>query len=168
VSATHLYWEGAEAIGLSPELTLSQIRTISSNCTAALEAVVYGYMPVMTTEYCPLSIKETSCCGTGDCINSNYGIIDEKGKIFRIVKHSSCRTQLLNSNALLLAEELEDIINSGIAKMRADFYIESPEEIGSIIRLYRNHRNMSADDRLIVERIKNRGFTKGHFYRGVD
>lgn len=167
VSAAHLYREGAETIGLSPELTLPQIRIISSNCPVPLEAVVYGYMPVMTTEYCPVSLQNDGCSDAGGCINSNYGIIDEKGKIFRIVKLGSCRTQLLNSNVLLLAEELEDFIGSGITKLRADFYFESPEEISGIIKMYRNKR-MDESDRLLLERIKGRGFTKGHFYRGVD
>lgn len=168
VSANHLYLEGAEAIGLSPELTLPQVRTISSNCPAPLEAVVYGYMPVMTTEYCPVSLQNDSCSNAGGCINTNYGIIDEKSKIFRIIKLGSCRTQLLNSNTLLLAEELGEIVSSGITKLRTDFYFESPEEISGIIKLYRNYKSMDENDRLLLEKIKSKGFTKGHFYRGVD
>jgi putative protease len=168
VSANHLINEGAEAIGLSPELTLAQIRDISSKCKAPIEAVVYGYMPVMTTEYCPVSIHGSDCNQSGGCSNTNYGIIDEKRKVFRIVKLDSCRTQILNSDVLFLADELDEITGSGVSKLRGDFYIESPEEIGSIIKLYKNHRNMDQNDRSLVEKIKGKGFTKGHFYRGVD
>ncbi|MHB1392991.1 MAG: DUF3656 domain-containing U32 family peptidase [Clostridia bacterium] len=168
VSASHLFREGAEAIGLSPELNLPQIRTISSNCAFPLESVIYGYMPVMTTEYCPISLQKDSCNDAGGCINSNYGIIDEKGKIFRIIKLGSCRTQLLNSNVLLLAEELGDILSSGLTKLRSDFYFESPEEISDIMKLYRNYENIDENDKLLIDRIKGKGFTKGHFYRGVD
>jgi len=168
VTASNFSREGIEAIGLSPELNLPQIRNISSNCKTPLEAVVYGYIPVMTTEYCPVSIQKAGCNNAGDCINSNYGIIDEKRKIFRIIKLSSCRVQLLNSDVLLLAENLGEITGSGVAKLRADFYIESPEEIKRIIKLLRNYRDMDENDRLLIERVKSRGFTKGHFYRGVD
>ncbi len=168
VSASNFILESAEAIGLSPELTLQQIRKISSTCPASYEAVVYGYMPVMTTEYCPVSMVNDDCSGAGKCTNYNYGIIDEKGKIFRIIKLGTCRTQLLNSNVLLLAEELGDILNSGITKLRADFYFESPEEISRIIKLYRNCKNMDENDRTLLDKIKGEGFTKGHFYRGVD
>jgi len=157
-----------EAIGLSPELTLPQIRAISSSCAAPIEALVYGYMPVMTTEYCPVSMQKDGCGDAGGCINSNYGIIDEKRKVFRMVKLDSCRIQLLNSDVLLLAEDLGDIKSSGVSKLRADFYIESPEEIGGIIKLYRNYRDMDKYDRSLIERVKAKGFTKGHFYRGVD
>ncbi len=167
VSASHLFREGAEAIGLSPELNLPQIRAISSSCAFPLESVVYGYMPVMTTEYCPVSLQKDSCNDAGGCINSNYGIIDEKGKIFRIIKLGSCRTQLLNSNVLLLAEESGDVLDSGLTKLRADFYFEGPEEISSIIKLYRN-KNIDENDKLLIEKIKDKGYTKGHFYRGVD
>jgi len=69
---------------------------------------------------------------------------------------------------LLLAEDLGDIKSSGVSKLRADFYIESPEEIGGIIKLYRNYRDMDKYDRSLIERVKAKGFTKGHFYRGVD
>ncbi|HWQ30102.1 MAG TPA: DUF3656 domain-containing protein, partial [Negativicutes bacterium] len=51
VAADHYALEGAEAIGLSPELTLAQIRDIAKKLTLPTEAVVYGYLPVMTTEY---------------------------------------------------------------------------------------------------------------------
>ncbi len=169
VSASHFYREGAEAIGLSPELNLTQLRAISARCKFPLEAIVYGYMPVMTTEYCPVSIQQNGSCSDGvGCINSNYGIIDEKGKVFRIIKLGSCRTQLLNSNVLLSAEELGDILGSGLTKLRADFYFESPEEVSHIMKLYKNYKNIDANDRLMIERIKDKGFTKGHFYRGVD
>ncbi|HYE84654.1 MAG TPA: DUF3656 domain-containing protein [Clostridia bacterium] len=168
VSANHMYQEGAEAVGLSSELTLNQIKAISSSCAAPVEAVVYGYMPVMTTEYCPVSMVKDSCVNAGGCNNSNYGIIDEKRKVFRMIRLNSCRIQILNSDVLFLAEDLDDIISSGVSKLRADFYIESPEEISGIIKLYRNYGNMDKNDRLLSERVKSGGFTKGHFYRGVD
>lgn len=168
ISARHWHIEGAEAVGLSPELNLAQIKAISSNSAAAMEAVVYGYLPVMTTEYCPISIFKDSCNYPGGCNSSDYGIIDEKNKVFKIIKLDLCRTQFLNSNVLLLAEDLRSIIDSGVAKLRMDFYIEDPEEISRIMKLYRNYKNMDESDRLLLERIKSKGFTKGHFYRGVD
>ncbi|HWR61991.1 MAG TPA: DUF3656 domain-containing protein [Clostridia bacterium] len=168
VAASHLAGEGAEVVGLSPELTLHQIRAISSRCPAPVEVVVYGYMPVMTTEYCPMSMQKSDCNQMGGCKASNYGIIDEKRKIFRLVSLDSCRTQLLNSDVLLLAEELGEVTGSGVTRLRGDFYFESPEEIESIIKLYRNYGNMDRENRRILEKIKAKGFTKGHFYRGVE
>ncbi len=168
VSASHWHREGAEAVGLSAELNLPQIKAITSNTAAAAESVVYGYLPVMTTEYCPVSMFRDNCNYPRGCNSSNYGIIDEKGKIFRIKKLDSCRTQLLNSNVLLMAEDLGDVIDSGVMKLRADFYIEVPEEVGRIMKLYRNYSRMNDDDRSLIKEIRGSGFTKGHFYRGVD
>jgi putative protease len=168
VAAGHYAGEGAEAIGLSPELTLSQIRDIAGKLNVPAEAVVYGYLPVMTTEYCPVSMGAYGCDQMGGCKNHNYGIIDEKRKVFRIIRLDSCRTQILNADVLFLAEELSDITGSGVSILRGDFYFESPDEIGRIIKLYRNHNNMDKDDSAIAEKIKGKGFTKGHFYRGVD
>lgn len=168
IAVEHYAGEGIEAVGLSPELNLQLIRAISSKSTVPLEAVVYGYMPVMTTEYCPVSMLKNSCGNDRVCNTSNYGIIDEKGKIFRIVSLGGCRTQLLNSNILLLAEELGAITDSGISKLRADFYFEAPEEAGRIIKLYRSFGNFDKHDMLLIEQLKGKGFTKGHFYRGVE
>lgn len=168
VAASHLAGEGAEVIGLSPELTLPQIRDISSRCLVPFEAVVYGYMPVMTTEYCPISVQNSGCDQMGGCKTANYGIMDEKRKIFRLIKLSACRTQLLNSDVLLLAEELGDVVASGVTRLRGDFYFESPEETGRIIKLYKDYRNIDWKERSFIEEIKAKGFTKGHFYRGVE
>ncbi len=168
ISVNHWHKEGAEAVGLSAELNLSRIKDISSDTAADLEAIVYGYLPVMTTEYCPISMLRDSCNYPEGCNSSGYGIIDEKGKIFRITKLDSCRTQLLNSDVLFLAEELKDIAGSGVSKLRADFYIEDPEEISRIMKLYSNHKDMNEKDRSFIKEIKNNGFTKGHFYRGVE
>jgi putative protease len=167
-AAEHYAGEGAEAVGLSPELNLPQIRAISSRSSVPLEAVVYGYMPVMTTEYCPVSMLKNSCGNERGCNSSNYGIIDEKGKIFRVVSLGGCRTQLLNSNILLLAEELGAIAESGVSKLRADFYFEAPEEVSRIIKLYKSFGNFDKKDMLLIEQLKDKGFTKGHFYRGVE
>lgn len=167
VAAGHYALEGAEAIGLSPELTLAQIRDINKKLTLPAETVVYGYLPVMTTEYCPVSMGG-GCDQRGGCKNLNYGIIDEKRKVFRIIRLDSCRTQILNSDVLFLAEELSDITGSGVSILRADFYFENPEDIGRIVKLYRNHGDMDKHDRALMESIKGKGFTKGHFYRGVD
>lgn len=168
VSAGHWQKEGAEAVGLSAELKLPQIKEINSNIGVATEAVVYGYLPVMTTEYCPVSLCSKGCNYPRGCNSSNYGIIDEKGKNFRIIKLDSCRTQILNSDVLLMADDLGDVISSGVMKLRADFYIESPEMVGRIIKLYKSFNNVNDKDRLLVKEIKSNGFTKGHFYRGVD
>ncbi|MGE5631479.1 MAG: DUF3656 domain-containing U32 family peptidase [Caulobacteraceae bacterium] len=168
VTANHFIKEGADSFCISPELNLAQIKAVSSKCNKPVEAVVYGYTPVMTTEYCPVSLLSGDCKYSANCIKSNYGIIDEKGKVFRIIKLNSCRTQILNSDVLFVPEELDEIIKSGVRKLRTDFYLEMPEEIYEIVSLYKDYRNSGSKYKELIERVKGRGFTKGHFFRGVD
>lgn len=168
VTAGHFIGMGAESVCVSPELNLKAIGDIYERCKIPLEALVYGYLPVMTTEYCPLSLLEEDCKYSDRCMNSNYGIIDEKGKKFRLVKLNSCRTQILNSDVLFVPEELAKIADGGITKFRADFYAEKPEEIFEIVKLYKNYNSIGEKQKQLMHRVKDAGFTKGHFFRGVD
>jgi len=168
VAASRFAAIGAESVCISPELTLSQIGEMKIIRGKELEAFVYGYLPLMTTEYCPQSLLREGCEFTKSCAGSNYGIIDEKGKKFRILKLNSCRTQILNADVLFVPEELDRIIKAGVGKLRCDFYVESPSEVHDIIALYRNSSSTSDSDKRIISGIKGRGFTKGHYFRGVE
>lgn len=165
---------GAECMALSPELSLKQIGNIYLNTNAELEGFVYGHMPLMTLEYCPASLlNECGSCKAGsnrarsaDSIEgSEIAIADEKGKLFPIVKLKGCRTQLLNSDAFFLLKDLDKLLQSGISKLRSDFYMENTEEIYEIISSFRN-KDREVNERL-VEKMQEKGFTKGHYFRGI-
>ncbi len=166
VAANFVFEYGIKNICLSLELNLRQIRDISNKTEANIESIVYGYMPVMTTEYCPISMSDVNTCNNA-CKNGEYAIKDHLGKIFRIIKtDTNCRTQILNSDLLFLAEEISKICSSGVRSIRMDFYVESREETRNIVDLYINGQDQ-IDFKERVDKIKAVGFTKGHFFRGV-
>jgi len=156
---------GAQIICPSIELNLKQLKSMSNTYGAFMELVVYGQLPLMTMEYCPLS-SESGCKG---CKNQRrYGLKDAKGAVFPIFCNQY-KTQLLNSNVLFVAEEMDKIVDTGVKRIRFDFYRESPKTVREIIELYKNYNNLDNEKYTsIINRIKNAGYTKGHYFRGVD
>ncbi|MDF2519944.1 MAG: peptidase, partial [Clostridia bacterium] len=168
-SANHLEAEGLGSISTSPELSLSQIKDLALRSTAALEGLVYGYLPVMVTEYCPNSTTaECSSCRRQGF--RDYGIVDERDKSFKVINMGNCRNLILNSDVLCVFDNLSSIIDSGTSKLRLDFYVENNKEIFDIIEAYKNKLDnlTGALEYDIINSIKEKGFTKGHYFRGID
>ncbi|WP_073026496.1 DUF3656 domain-containing U32 family peptidase [Lutispora thermophila] len=156
---------GVHKICPSLELNLKQLKSIAHNYGTSMELVVYGQIPLMTMEYCPLS----SSGGCKGCKNQkSFGLKDEKGAVFPLFCNNH-RMQLLNSSILFVVEEMEKILATGVKRVRLDFYKESKTEVKEIIELYRNYKNLSKESYFdTIKRVKSTGHTKGHYFRGVD
>lgn len=169
ISANHLRAEGVSSLCMSPELNLSQIKELAQKTTLLIEGIVYGYIPAMITEYCPSSTlgKCNSCKKQG---NKEYGIIDEREKLFRVINLGNCRNLILNSDVLCVYDNLSSIIESSISRLRLDFYVENDEEVFDIIKAYKQSlENLNTDAcPPIINDIKRKSFTKGHYFRGID
>ena len=167
---------GLKSITLSPELNLSQIKGISNMEGIKKEAIVYGRIPVMTSEYCPVgctvgNMTETTKC-RGECEKGLYRLKDRMGVEFPVAcDRIDCRSTVYNSNVILVIESLDKLRNAGIDMIRLNFTDEKIGEIEDIIEMHRNVLKNGAgevkryDD--LVNRIRDRGFTKGHYFRGV-
>ena len=167
IAAAFYSKSGIKSICLSPELNLNQIKGIHKNTGIRLEGIIYGHLPLMTTDYCPLStLGQCSSCKSG---YTGFGLKDERGKVFPIFKEGNCRTKILNSDVLYLIDELETIKSAGVKSLRADFLIESGATINKVISLAKkDFKDRSKTDIDTIEAIKSGGFTKGHYFRGVE
>jgi len=156
---------GVNIICPSVELNIKQLKSIAYNYGPSMELVVYGQLPLMTLEYCPVSlISECKDCS----YQRVYGLKDDKGFIFPIICRQH-KVQLLNSHVLFVAEDMGKIASIGVRRMRLDFYRENSKDVKEIISLYRNHKNLDrCSHHEIIEKIKKTGHTKGHYFRGVD
>ncbi|NJD04318.1 MAG: hypothetical protein FIA99_17375, partial [Ruminiclostridium sp.] len=165
---------GFDGVTLSAELNLRQICEISGNAGIDTECVVYGRLPLMTSEYCPVgSVKGRSssysecsgCCGKGE-----FRLKDRLGIEFPVICDKiDCRSTILNSNVLFVPDILGKLASAGISTLRLNIWGESRERIRDIVSL---HRGLAGGDdkekhAALVEQIKADGFTKGHFYKGV-
>lgn len=150
VAVKFLKEQSFESVTLSPELNLWQIEKISKDIAA--ETVVYGYLPVMTVRGCVLK-STLEKCGCGD---EAYYLKDRKGAQFRILPDKSeCVNVILNSAPVYMADKMCDVQKSGVSYALMDFTVETNEEIENIYKLYKNGVHLE------------KGFTRGHFYRGV-
>ena len=133
------------AITLSTELTLKQIRPLTSIIDC--ECVIYGKLPMMITENC--MIKTSVGCKHGGYI------YDRTNEGFLIKCLPECRNEIYNSKPIIMSDKMDDINTSGIRYGRLNFVDESPEECIEIYNKYKNFQKI------------NKEFTRGKFYKGV-
>ena len=173
---------GIKGVTLSPELTLKQISMINKFSNVPTEVIIHGNLPLMVTKYCPISTlmdeddqnKQESC---KLCRTTQFGMKDRLGLVFPLEKVDNCNIEILNAQKLCLLGYMRELKDADLANGRLYFTFEKEEEIGETISAYRrvislvNHAKDDAEIKAInrdfIEKFKEQGFTKGHFFRGV-
>ena len=151
-SASMAEWKrlGFASVCLSPELNLSEIRSISKELPT--ECYIYGHLPVMTTRHCPLRAAAGKCT----CGGAFYRLRDRKGMEFPVKPDpAQCISTIYNANPLYMADRMSELAGAGLAYGRFLFTTERPDEIPAIVQAYRTAAKREG------------GYTRGHFYRGV-
>jgi len=167
---------GVSCVTLSVELTLNQIRNLADISGMSKEVTVYGRIPLMTSEYCPVGSiaggfgSKTKCSVA--CEKGEYCLKDRTGTKFPVLcDRIDCRSTIFNSNVLLLEENIDKISESGVDIIRLNFTDETYEEMNGIVNMHRDlialGKRALDSQRELIQRIKNHGFTKGHYFRGV-
>ncbi|HHW57729.1 MAG TPA: U32 family peptidase [Clostridia bacterium] len=147
------------AVTLSYELTLDQMRNIAKRSEVKFETLIYGRLPLMTTEYCPL--KNLLGCDRTKCESGYYFLKDRKGKLMPLKSNGFCRMQILNPDMLLMVNHLKELKEAGLSFLRIHDTIEEDKEIEKILKMH-----IEALIGNEVEILEGK-YTKGHFYRGV-
>ena len=139
---------GLSSVTVSAELRHQQVRDLKKYLPC--EAVVYGRLPLMVTENCPLRCS-------GRCSGGNGGVLtDRTGAQFPVLCGYGCRPEIQNSRPLYLADKPE-WKKCGLHWARLRFTTESAEEALDILRRYQEADCPPPED-----------FTRGLFYRGVE
>lgn len=138
-------------VTISPELDKNTINSIQSNINK--ETIVYGNLPVMTTNYCLLS-KHNNCLQTctNNCNNSSisYYLQDRMNLDFKLMQDSFFKTTtIFNSKKLSYSYK-----NLHTNYIRLDFIDEKVEEINEIIKDFKNDTIPEGSD-----------FTNGNYNR---
>ena len=144
---------GISCVTLSPELDKLTLNSLYANI--ATEAIIYGNLPVMTTNYCLLS-KSNFCLEKckSNCGNSKYtySLKDRMNMNFRILPdYFSKTTTIFNSKKTSVS-----INEVNVNFARLDFIDESINEICEIINSFKNGSIIEGKD-----------FTNGNFNRIV-
>ena len=144
------FWamQGLDSATVSFELRKEQIRDLKKHLPC--EAIVYGRLPLMLTENCPIH-NNVGC----RCQKENF-LTDRRGVSFPLLPAFGCRCEIQNAHTLFLAEK-GDYTQLGLHYARLRFTTESPEDCVAIFRRYLGQGNAAPQNP-----------TGGLFYRGVD
>ena len=145
---------GLSSITISPELDESSIIDVSKYSSLPKELIVYGNIPVMTTNYCLLG-KSNKCysdCKHQCLADSNYYLKDRLGMQFRFIPdNSQTITTIYNSKTTSIQYN-----NFNIDFARIDILDENIDEINSIIKNVKNDI-----------RFEGKNFTNGNLKREI-
>lgn len=163
---------GLGSVTLSPELNLNQIKKISEHSDAFTETIVYGYLPVMVTKHCPMSLvkgcKNDKACGSCQYAKG-YGLKDRMNITFKMDRRDGF-TNIYNSVPLMVLDTLKQIYNSGVSMARLDFTMET-KNIRNIQRAFYDYSKGIIDDNSAREFIESfredTSITNGHYFRGI-
>ena len=163
---------GADTLCISQELNINEIKETIKYTDINIESVVYGYTPLMITEYCPMGVIVRDCKKdkrVAKCKESIYALRNSKGDEFRVSQDLFCRSTIYNSIANCLINNLDELLDAGINVFRLDFTHESPELISKITKAFINTVNndlyVDVDDQEIFDNMET---TLGHLYKGVE
>lgn len=126
------YFDNLKNVTVSFENTINNINKIKSN--TSLSAVVYGFLPLMTTRNCP--IKEEIGCG--NC-NKNQSLTDRMGKQFK-VKCNGQTSEIFNTYPLCIFEKI-DKLDKSINRVFL-FTNEIDKQVDKIIKNYKDKENI--------------------------
>lgn len=142
-------------ITLSPELNKDEINSIAINSKIPTEFIVYGNIPLMTSNYCLLG-KANKCypeCGQRCSTENKYYLKDRMNFLFRIIP-DNIQTVTTIYNSKINSIEISEINN--ISNFRIDILDENIEEINNIISSVKEGK-----------RLEGKDYTNGNLNRDV-
>jgi len=175
VALTLLQSWGARGVCASPELNLNQLREFPD--LTDVELLVYGELVLMVSQTCVLyEVLENKNKCSHWCLRDQYYIQDEKGYAFPVAGDADCRFYVFNSRTLSMLDDLSKLVPLSPGALRLEMRRSSARQVGQVVRIFRKAlANIAADQPEENESLKNllaryspSGFTKCHYYRGVE
>ncbi|HAN10403.1 MAG TPA: peptidase U32 [Clostridiales bacterium] len=162
------FWleQGVENVTISPELNVSEIGLLSEN----QEIVIYGKLPVMVIEQCIVkNLKGNVACAEQE---NTYYLKDEMNVEFELEKNCNlCLNVLYNSEDIFLLPYVDKITKLTVKYYRINLKDEDYENTKKIIQMHGEALINGKKSRKIdayIEDMKRKGYTKGHYFRGVE
>ena len=171
----HFKETGATNLCLSQELNIYEIKETLKYTDMKTECIVYGYTPLMITEYCPMGVIVRDCKKdkkVSKCKESTYALKDFKDEKYRITQDIFCRSTIYNSNVTCMLDNLYELNEVGINILRLDFTLEDGETVKKVIQAYQevldNDYKLGVKATKLYNELDEKGVTAGHYYRGVE
>jgi putative protease len=145
----------SQRVTLSPELTLKEIKNLTSYGTT--ECIVHGNFPLMVSEHDLAGGLHMKCA-------DDTRLKDEKGFVFPVKTDLEGRTYILNSRELCMLEYVPDLIRTGVDCLRIEAGTYDRLKTEKITRAYRE----AIDNCGVKMKCSDFGdHTTGHYFRGV-
>ena len=144
-----------KTVTISPELNKDEINSIALNSNIPTEFIVYGNIPLMTSNYCLLG-KANKCypdCGQRCALQNNYYLKDRMNFLFRIIP-DNIQTVTTIYNSKISSIDTNEI--NTIDNFRIDILDENIEEINNIITTVKQGN-----------RLEGKEYTNGNLNRSV-
>ena len=166
---------GADTLCISQELNINEIKETIKYTDINIESVVYGYTPLMITEYCPMGVIVRDCKKdkrVAKCKESIYALRNSKGDEFRVSQDIFCRSTIYNSNVTCMLDNLYELHEIGINVLRLDFTLEDKGTVKEVIEAYQevlsNDYKLATKATKLYNKLDEKGKTAGHYYKGVE
>lgn len=147
---------GVEGVTLSPELNLTQVKSLAKNSCLPVECIVHGRQELMISAYCVLGsfiggLDKKNCPHV--CRAKDFYLRDRLSELFPVVTDQFCRMHILNAKTLSMIEHRAEFV--GVARIRVDCRALTLEETAQIVRSYKSSGAEIED------------YTRGHYFRGA-
>lgn len=166
---------GAGTVCISQELNLNEIKETLLYTDVEVESVVYGYTPMMITEYCPMGVIVRDCKKdkrVAKCKESQYLLKDFRGEEYRISQDMFCRSTIYNSKVTSMLDNLYELNDIGVNIFRLDFTLEDAETTKEVVQAYievlKNNYRLGRKAQKLYSKLEQIGVGAGHFYKGVE
>ena len=174
---------GVSRACLSPELTLQETASLGVKGLEK-EAFIHGRLALMITEHCLpgtlLGQKREGDCSTCSmpCQKTRWFLKDRLNFQFPLYPDLDCRNWIYNAKTHCLLERLDGVARAGVSHLRIDACQEDPAWISAVCAAYQEALGLLASGgfskvragelKKTLEKVTPRGFTAGHYFRGVE
>ena len=170
------FWQqkGAESVCVSLENNLQEINRIANeHC----EMIVYGYLPLMVTQQCPIGNYAGGKTNGIYCSERNtdrlYFLKDRKGMKFPLMPNcKQCICTILNGKPLFTLKFYDEILQSTTGSVRLLFTKEGSRRTERILNAYAEMTEdctvQRGETKILLHEMSEKGNTKGHYFRGVE
>ena len=157
----------AEDITISQEINKFEIKSLlnkSKEKNANVDMIIYGHTRAMLTEYCAMGVLTKDChkdrrCA--ECARSDYILKDMENREFRLFQDIFCRTEIRNHITLDLKENINEIFELGVDRVRLDFTYEDSDMVYRILKECVEYLKYS-------KKFNYKNVFKGHYINSVN
>lgn len=122
---------GASKTLLSIELNESKLSQFGNDYSIVN---VYGRIPVMMMDYCPINMQKTDTCGScTKCREGDYQLEDKLGRVFPLSYAGNNRIAMLSRKPISLLAKQEEMESFGIKNFHIRFTIEDRYDVLEVI-----------------------------------